>query len=410
VLGATVLLVAFGLVAGCAQTSDFPSDGASKASERVQTTSAKLKVPHWVDAGFAAANREIESRDPLSRPNLVPPSDDTRLPTKAEFVAAMLSVGINQKSAECIYQSVATGPVAKNAGKLVKALQAVGPSSRGEASGQVLSGLKQSDLQQMLVAIAPCMDSQTFIALLATLGGKGAQGGSALDIALAGLSPEQLAAVIAAGSSGDIASIEGAALAAGAHLSPAQLSALQSAALAGTFGALNPTTFDMSKVDPATMSAGQAAGFLFALAAGLTENQRQQLVRLANVNLSKINLNIDPSKLTSQQAGGLILLLSPFLSATLSPTSAGPPGGANPGQVYIPPGTDLSAINPLNFVSRENLVAGLMQQGIEVNAANCMYDKLRAIDPRLIGLAFTGGGSDGSSQVLLSIIGCAITG
>jgi hypothetical protein len=248
------------------------------------------------------------------------------------------------------------------------------------------------------------------VALLATIGGKGAQGGSALDIALAGLSPEQLAAVVAAGSSGDISSIEQAALAAGAHLSPQALSALQAAAVAGALGPVNPATFNLGNVDPAAISGSQAAGLLFALAAGLTENQRQQLVRLANVDLSKINLNIDPSKLTSQQAGGLILLLSPFLSATLSPTSAGPPGGANPGQVYIPPGTDLSAINPLNFVSRENLVAGLMQQGIEVNAANCMYDKLRTIDPRLIGLAFAGGGSDGSSQVLLSIIGCAITG
>jgi hypothetical protein len=37
-----------------------------------------------------------------------------------------------------------------------------------------------------------------------------------------------------------------------------------------------------------------------------------------------------------------------------------------------------------------------------------MYDKLRVIDPRLIGLSFTGGSFTGGSQVLLASVGCVL--
>ena len=146
------------------------------------------------------------------------------------------------------------------------------------------------------------------------------------------------------------------------------------------------------------------------MSAGLTENQRQQLIRVANVNLSKIHLAVDPAKVSTQQGGALLLLLLPFISAQAAPNAGGPPPGSDPNQVYVPPGTDLSAINPLNFVSRENFVAGLAAQGIVPGVANCVYDKLRTIDPRLIGLSFTGGSLQGGSQVLLAAAGCVLSG
>jgi hypothetical protein len=149
---------------------------------------------------------------------------------------------------------------------------------------------------------------------------------------------------------------------------------------------------------------------LFAVAAGLTEGQRQQLVRVANVNLSKLDLQIDPDKLDTEQGGALLVLLLPFISAGVAPPPGGPPVGSDPGSVYIPPGTDLSSINPLYFVQRENLINGLMADGVNESVAGCLYDKLRTIDPRLLGLLFTGTLSGGASQALLTIVGCAISG
>ena len=53
-------------------------------------------------------------------------------------------------------------------------------------------------------------------------------------------------------------------------------------------------------------------------------------------------------------------------------------------------------------------MAGLAEQGIVAGVANCLYDKLRSIDPRLIGLSFTGGSFTGGSQVLLASVGCVL--
>ena len=134
----------------------------------------------------------------------------------------------------------------------------------------------------------------------------------------------------------------------------------------------------------------------------------QKLGTISNLNLAKLDLAIDPDKLTTENGGALLLVLMPFISAQLAPQSGGAPPGVDPGQVYIPPGSDLSGVNPLLFVKRENLISGLMRDGVAEPVAGCMYDKLRVIDPALLSLSFTGQSLAGGSQLLLTIIGCTL--
>jgi hypothetical protein len=256
------------------------------------------------------------------------------------------------------------------------------------------------------------MDTQTLIALLAVLGGRDTTGLNGLDSRLAGLTPAEIAAIAAAaGPNPTPEGIATAASALGITLTAGQLGALEAALLGATgaaINAVNPHNTDLSNVDVSKLGAGGVASLLFAVAAGLTEGQREQLLHVANINLSKVHLKVDASKVTNPQAGALLVLFLPFISANVAPNPGGPPPGSDPNQIYVPPGTDLSSINPLNFVDRENFVAGLAQQGILPGVANCMYDKLRVIDPRLIGLSFTGGSFTGGSQVLLASVGCVL--
>ncbi len=410
-------MLGIAIVAGsCAQASDFPSaTGESATRTKVKTTSAKVKakIPHWVTAGFDEANREIARRTPLTRPPITA-TNKKKLPSKAEFLTLMAAAGINQRSASCIYENISTNAdVSQSTALLINALAEAPNTGRSEASTNVVDQLDQGQIQQFLVAVAPCIDSQTLIALLAVLGGRSTSGISGLDSRLAGLSVEQIAAIAAAaGPNPTPEGIATAAAAVGVTLTAPQLAALEAALLAGggaVLAGVDPKNQDLSNIDPAKLGPAGVASVLFAVSAGLTETQRQQLIHVANVNLSKIQLAVDPAKVSTQQGGALLLLLLPFISAQVAPNAGGPPPGSDPTQVYVPPGTDLSSINPLNFVSRENLVAGLAAQGIAPGVANCIYDKLRVIDPRLIGLSFTGGSLQGGSQVLLAAAGCVLS-
>ncbi len=398
---------------GCAQSAEFDESAKSEAKPVAKPTAKKVTMPTWVTAGFELGQREINKRRPLTRPGRNGEFAASELPTKPEFVALLLASGVNQKSAECIYDSISTGPVAENAIKLINVLQDSPENTRGEAAADTVGALDQGEIQQFLVAVAPCMDAQTLVALLAAVGGKSAGGGSPLDAigTLAALSPTTLAALVAAAGTAppgsDIATI---AAIAGVSLTPAQIQALTgvlAASLVG--GSVNPKAVDFDKLDMANLGPEGVAQILFALAVGLSETQRQQLVTVANVDLSKINLELDPDKINSDQGGALLVLLLPFISAGVAPPPGGPPVGSDPGGVYIPPGTDLSSLNPLYFVKRENLIAGLMADGVEENVAGCMYDKLRTIDPRMLSALFNGTFSSGTSEAFLTVFGCAIS-
>jgi hypothetical protein len=412
------LAVGLALMAGaCSQSGEFPSatgESASKPKVKVTVAPRQAKVPQWVTDGFAEADREIALRTPLTRPNLSETVDKTKLPPKSEFITLMAAAGINQRSASCMYDGISqNAQVSKSAGVLINALAEAPQNGRTQASTGVVDKLDQGQIQQFLVAVAPCMDSQTLLALLAVLGGRNTQGLGNIDSRLDGLTAAQIAAIAAAaGPNPTPEGIATAAAAVGVSLTAPQLAALEAALLAGGGAALNllnPHNQDLSNIDPAKIGPAGVASLLFAVASGLTETQRQQLLHVANLDLSKVHLQVDANKITTPQGGALLLLLLPFISAQVAPNTGGPPPGSDPNQVYVPPGTDLSAINPLNFVNRENFVAGLAGQGIIPGVANCLYDKLRTIDPRLIGLSFTGGSLTGGSQVLLAAAACVLS-
>jgi hypothetical protein len=408
------LALGFLLFAGaCAQAGDVPSASGEAAAKPVKKAPTKAKVPHWVIAGFAAADRELALRTPLEKPDLSATSNKNKLPSRPEFIALMMAAGINKQSSACIYDNISSSPSAsQSTAQLLNAITEAPKNGRTVAGGDVLGQLDQGKIQQFLVAIAPCMDGPTLIALLLTLGGKDTAGANGLDSRLAGLTYAQIAAVAAAaGPHPSLEGLETAATAVGVGLTSPQIAMLESvlAGAGGALNALNPKNTDLTKVDTTKLGPEGVAQLLFAVAAGLTDSQRQQLIRVANVNLSKLHVNVDPNKITTQQGGALLVLLLPFLSANVAPSQGGPPPGSDPSQIYIPPGTDLSQINPLNFASREDVVAGLGAQGVLPSVANCLYDKLRAIDPRLIGLSITGNNLQGGSEILLAAVGCIVS-
>ncbi len=420
---AVIVLAAIALCAGvagvgCSQSAEFDQAAKPAEAKTVSKPAAKkVTMPGWVTTGFELAEREINKRRPLTRPETSPEfrvddeSETTGLPSKTEFVALLQAAGLDAKSAECVYTNVSTGPVAQVAATLIGSLTGSAATLGSIAGGSPLAGLDQAEIQQFLVAIAPCIPAETMVALLAAAGGS--TGTPSLDslASLAGLSPSTLAALVAAiGSSPGNVDIAALAKIAGVTLTPEQAGALQ-AILSGTIpGVADPSKIDFANLDPATLGPEGVTQLLFGLAAGLTESQRQQLVRVANVNLSKLDLELDPSTIGTDQAGALLVLLLPFLSASFAPPAGGAPVGSDPGSIYVPPGTDLSTVNPLYFVQRENLVAGLMGEGVNENAAGCLYDKLRTIQPAVLGQLFSGNWSGGGSEALLAVVGCAITG
>ena len=242
----TALALALAVLAGaCAQATDFPSaTGEAAAKPRVKTTSAKAKIPHWVTAGFDQANREIARRTPLTRPDLTGATNKKKLPSRSEFLTLMAAAGINQRSASCIYDNISTNAaVSQSTAVLINALAEAPQTGRSEASTNVVDQLDQGQIQQFLVAVAPCIDSQTLIALLAVLGGRSTSGLNGIDARLAGLSVEQIAAIAAAaGPNPTPEGIATAAAALGVTLTAPQLAALEAALLAGGGAVLATST------------------------------------------------------------------------------------------------------------------------------------------------------------------------
>ena len=119
-------------------------------------------------------------------------------------------------------------------------------------------------------------------------------------------------------------------------------------------------------------------------------------------------MQVDTSKLTSEQVGSLLLLLLPYISAGISPVNGTPPPGVDPGKIYVPPGVDLSNINPINFLSKPDFILGLNRQGVGTPLAGCLYEKLRLVDPQLIAIAFAGTDLTAVSQISLAVLGCVL--
>jgi hypothetical protein len=56
------------------------------------------------------------------------------------------------------------------------------------------------------------------------------------------------------------------------------------------------------------------------------------------------------------------------------------------------------------------MIKGLGKEyGIPANQAGCIYDRVRLIDPRLIGEAFLGNSQPGAAQVALAFLSCVVS-
>jgi len=410
------IVVACGLFAtSCATGGSTSADGVASGDG-----------PGWYAEGVASGRRAVASEDALQRANLpdLPGGvSASSLPPRSKFVSALASAGLGEASAGCLYDNLTTGEVVDDANAIFSLLTAgSSPTSALSALG-ALKDMDAGTSKRLVVALSPCLDTATLLGLLANTGavdpsqllqGLGGAGAAAAWPALLAALPSS-----GLGATGIDPSLL--ASLSGGQLPPQQLEALKgliaaavaNAAGGGLPGAGGPgkvdlSTLDLSKLDLAKMTSEQVVALLASIAQGLTPAQQQQLGTLANVDLQRLHLDIDPAKLTKEQIGALLVLVLPYLSASLTPPDGKPPAGQDPGQIYIPPDMDLSHINPLYFVPRENVILGLSREGVAPAVAGCLYDKLRLIDPQLIGRAFTGDDITAAGQVLLSVLSCVI--
>lgn len=375
--------------------------GCSSSVEVDQVSTDTKRAPAWVTQGIALAR--TASAKAAERAELPPLPEAEPVPTNSlmpepQFIAALGALGLDPTAASCIYRGIEGTPLADTVGKL---LTAASDPVAAATSGAIDEGTQR----QMLVALAPCLDTSTLLTVLAAvtgIGGKSPTGDGSMN-ALVGAVAGRLASGAVGGDAANIAKQ------AGINLTPAQFQALAAAIAGRGTNVVDTSKIDFSKLDVTQLTKEQIVTLLVALLRGLTPAQQEQLGRLTAVDLKSLNLDVDTSKLSKQEAGALFVVLLPFISAGIAAPKNEPPPGVDPGQIYIPPGTDLSAINPLNFVSKENLIEGLgTQYNIPPNQAGCIYDRLRLIDPRLIGEAYLGRSEQGAAQIVLAFVSCVV--
>jgi len=386
--------VAFAIVGGC-----------SSSVEVDRVTSTTKEPPRWVTEGLALARAEsaeaLERADLPEAPALQPSPTEagSSLMPEPQFIAALGALGLDPTAASCIYQGIVGTPLADSVGQL---LSVASDPIAAATAGAIDEGTQR----QMLVALAPCLDTNTLLTVLAAvsgIGGTAPSGDGSVNSLIAAVGGKLTTQV----SGADAAAI---AKAAGVNLSPEQIQALVAAiAAAKQAEALDPSKVDFSTLDVSKLTKEQIVTLLAALLRGLTPQQQEQLGRLTAIDLKSLNLDVDVAGLDRQEQGALFVLLLPFISAGVAMPTGAPPPGVDPGQIYIPPGMDLSAINPLNFVSKENLIRGLGEQyDVPPAQAACLYDRLRLLDPRLIGEAYLGLSEQGAAQIALAFISCAV--
>lgn len=352
----------------------------------------------WLNEGFALA-AEMQRRSGGRSIELTLNGDggstSSGSPSSTAIVTALTAAGLPEDQAECIAGGLENNPAV--ADDVLSAFTAIDPNASPEVALATLAA-DESTLTSMLLVLTPCLDAGT----VSLLGGLSSAGeldpATLLALASSGdLDPTLLAGV-------DVA---GLAAAAGGNLSPAELAALQSYLATGNLGAL--AGVDLSQLDLSALTPQQAPLLLLALLSGLSNQQVGQLTQLANIQLDQLELGIDASELTPEQLGALVLLISPIAAAGVSSTGGVPPAGADPNQIYIPAGADLSQINPLTFINRDDLTAQAERDGTDPATAGCLYDNLRAIDPGTLASIFANQGNPlAVGQVLVAAIECVL--
>lgn len=374
-------------------------------SSRAEYRAGDEGVPHWIREGVRLASAEKAGRAPATTdregrdddtPTTTAPSG---LPSREVVVASLTAAGLSAEQAECVYDHVVADPlVSSEVTAFVTALST--PGGTGGATGAV-AGLSPEATTRLVTTVSPCLDQATLVALMAAGQGTGgntqlqallnqAQG---LDLAaLAGFDPAALAQALAG------------------RLGADQVRRLQEllggVGTPGAGGAL--AAIDVEGLDISRLTPEETPLLILALLRGLTPAQQMQLLSLTRVDLGDLDLQINPDTLTPEEVGRLLLALSPVLAGTISPT---PPDGHDPGQVYVPPGADLSNINPLIFLNRADVIAALQRQGFAPSVAACLFDSLSRLPPTTIAALFTSDAQQSSAAlVALTAVRCIAGG
>ena len=408
------IVAGFGIVAGCSASTDV--DPAATGTARSVSSSGRT-APHWITAGIELARGSGSSSgdvaDDTSGSTDAASGDTTPgstaaepagLPPREQVIPVLTAAGLNQTQATCVYNGVAANPqVSSDIAVLLRTLSAAqGASGATSASSAIasLSTLSPETGTRLTVAIAPCLDSATLFGLLSASGG----GGGSLDLtslaALVGKSGVTLP-VLPTSQAAQISALVGA-------LSPAQTKQLQQLLEgAKTLSSGNLAGLDLAHLDLSKLTPDQMSLLVAALLHGLSPAQEQQLTSLATVDLDKLKLSIDPKNLKPEEIGQLLLLISPLLAASISPTGFKPPAGVDPTQIYIPPGTDLSQLNPLLFLNKDDLLRSVQQQGGSPEIVGCLYDKLRTLSPATLAKFFSSANDSlSTATVTLAAITC----
>lgn len=377
----------------CSSTQEVTAGHASK--------SKPVTSPAWVVEGLRPTSIAAPASGSASS---AAPSAGT-LPSEADFTAGLVSAGLTKTAASCIYRAIADDPAAE---ALAPQLTALTDSLGAGGSGPAVD---PTALQPLLGTVAPCLDSATLLTMTSSLSGGGSATGQGQTF---GALLSSVLGSAADGSGSPSLDLAGLRQLDGSAASPQQAAAL--AALLGKLPeilSLQNGQVDMAilrNLDLRSLSQDQARALLLIFANQLTTSQQAQLAQIANVNLQQLNLDVDVDKLSNEQRASLLLLVSPFISAGLKPLLNLPPQGQDPTQIYVPKGLDLSNINPLYFVPRENAIDGFSSGGLNRGFAGCLYDRLRLLDPQTLGRALIGTDQTGSLQLALSIMTCVING
>ena len=466
---ATIVAVAL-FATGCAQSNELSGDAIVGAPTSVVAASAALastpgtgsRGPAWYLAGMAEAGRERAASIALTRPNFGGRNaksgggegDATGLPSMKDFVAALAQAGIAESNASCLYEAIAAGGADGSNAKILQLLVAQDGEAVDPDAVTAVQSIDQDSIPRFIGTVLPCVDTSTLFSLIAavglssvggslggagglssvggSLGGAGglsSVGGSlggALSSAGGSLGGALSSAGGSLGGAGTLAALLGAAgsvnlggvtsasitalvAAAGGNLDSSQLASI-AALLIGALGGQKLSsldTADISNLDLSKLDDSQATLLVALIIKGLTDSQQSQFSKLAGVNIASLGLKIDPSKVRPDQQGALLVLLLPFLAngINLLPGAIAP-AGADPTQIYIPEGLDLSQINPLLFVSKANFTNALNVSGITTEFGACVYDQVKLLDPRALGLILAGLAPEGVAQLILAIIAC----
>lgn len=399
------------LLAGCSASTDYE---AAPVPEKEKT-----EVPRWIRDGVRIARATKAARSggregSGSAGSIVPvgspKKDSAALPPRAEVVTALTGAGLTEQQAGCVYDNVAASP--ETSGDLVSLMTGLGAATAASSTAP-LQSISPEAVNRVLVTVLPCLDQGTILSLLAAGQGltpangagsavaallKNAQG---LDVSkLVGADANQIAQQVAGALGADqVQQVQ--------NLLAAVGTAQQG--LAANLAKLDPSKLDLSKLDLKNITKEQLPILVLALLGGLTAAQQSQLSQLVQVNLSQVNINVDPDKLTPDEVGSLLLILAPVIAGAIKPTPSSPPAGEDPNQIYIPTGADLSNINPLLFLNRNDVIAQFANQGVNPVLGTCIFDGLSRLSAPTLAAFFTQDGTPAAiGSVLLVAISCVV--